>query len=188
MIVLTCPSWTEIATLVTALASFCTFIYLLIERRARLIPNIESIDGFYCLSIENVGERVAKHIKILIDDKFTDSLPDCGEYKGGKIKKILSDLSTKSLYIAPGKKKYFLLIQFNKKMPYSEYDTKCNDWHNKNSNETFLITIKYNRFFYKNFKFRTSDYCIGAFAVKNEFGKIAECLNKILKQVEKLND
>ena len=186
MIELTCPSWTEIATLITALASFCTFIYLLIERRARLIPNIESIDGFYCLSIENVGERVAKHIHISIDKRFTDSLPDCGEYAGGRIKTVLSDLSTKSLYIAPGKKKYFLLIQFNKKMPDSEYDEKCNDWHNKNSNETFIITIKYNRFFYKNFKFRTSDYCIGSFAVKNEFEKIAENLKKISEHIEKI--
>lgn len=187
MILLTCPSWTEIATLITALASFCTFIYLLIERRARLIPNIESIDGFYCLSIENVGERVAKHIKIIIDNKFTDSLPDCGEYKGGRIKKTLSNLSSKSLYIAPGKKKYFLLIQCDKKEPNSEYDKECNNWHNENGNVTFIITIKYNRFFYKLFNFRTSDYCVGTFAVKSEFDKIAENLKKISEQVEKLN-
>lgn len=168
------------ATLITALSSLITVLYIWYDRRPRLIVNIEAIDLVYCISIENVGKTVARNIKISISEDLINSLPENRDH-GGYTKKILRNVQSRKFYLAPGVKKYYFVIPCKRIEVRDEYDELCNKWHENNKYTLFRIDITYNGWYECSEEFFMDQFDTEALIVKDSLTKIYEILKRKYK-------
>lgn len=171
----------NIATLITAISSLVTGFYLWYDRRARLIVSIEPVNSVYCITIENVGKKVAKNIKISISKEFIYSLPVYNEKRGGKIRQKLLNIQERKFYFAPGVKKYFYLIQCPKSEPVDRFDVLCNEWHERNQYTPFRIDVTYNGWYECSGEYFIDQFKTEALLYKDSLAQISDSMNELLK-------